>query len=803
MRQKGIGGTGMIVSVAVSRRILLQGTAAAALLGMSGAHAAQAAMPTVASPFPLDHVRLLPSPYATAVDSNLKYLLSLSADRFLHNYHQFAGLPIKGEVYGGWESDTIGGEGLGHYLSALALMYAQTGNAECKNRIAYIVSEMDRVQKAQGDGYVAGFMRKRKDGKVVDGKEIFKEIAVGDIHSYGFDLNGAWSPLYNLHKVFAGLLDAHGLAGNAEALAVAVGFAGYLEKMFSALSDEQMQSVLGCEYGGLNESFAELYARTGDGRWLRLAERIYDHKVLDAVVAGKDELSNKHSNTQIPKIIGLARLSEVSDHRDFARGAVFFFDTVTHHHSFVIGGNGDREYFFQPDTIAEHLTEQTCEHCSSYNMLKLTRHLFAWQPDGALFDYYERTHLNHILAAQNPKTGMFTYMTPMLSGAGRGFSSPESDFWCCVLSGMESHAKHGDSIYWQAKDTLYVNLFIPSNLEWPEKHAKFELQTRYPYDGHISFNVKQITGKAPLTIAMRIPGWAPTVSVSVNGKPAAAVHERGYALVRRLWKSGDTITLDIPLALRLESAAGNDKAVCVCRGPLVLAADLGPADQPFEGVAPALVGSDLLAGLVPVSVQEAVYRTNGVGRPDELVFRPFYSQWERRCAVYFNRYSEAEWTVARAAFLADQARQKDIAARSVDVVHLGEMQSEHDHALRSDNSWPVVYRAHNGRDVRSGGYMEFELAAMRDGKSPGPLILEATYWGSETGRVFDILVGDTVIAHETLKAPKPGEWVDIDYSVPEKLTKGKAKVTVRFVPRNGTTAGPLFGVRLFKAKASQ
>jgi uncharacterized protein len=787
---------------ALSRRQLLLRSAATSLLaasGVQGATAAPSGQPAV--PFPLGSVRLLPSPYASAVDANLKYLLSLSADRFLHNYHKFAGLPVKGELYGGWESDTIAGEGLGHYLSALALMYAQTGTIECKTRISYIVAELAKVQKVQGDGYVAGFLRKRKDGTIVDGKEIFKEIVAGDIRSYGFDLNGAWSPLYNLHKVFAGLLDAHELVGNVQALEVALGLGSYLDKVFAALDDKQTEAVLGCEYGGLNESFAELYARTKDGRWLRLAERIYDHKVLDAVVAGKDELQNKHSNTQIPKVIGLARIAELTSHPDYARGAAFFFDTVTHHHSYVIGGNGDREYFFAPDTIADHLSEQTCEHCASYNMLKLARHLFAWKPDGALFDYYERTHLNHILAAQNPKTGMFTYMTPMLSGAERGFSSPDDGFWCCVLSGMESHAKHGDSIYWRGAGKLYVNLYIPSQLDWHEQRAKFELQTRYPYEGKITLVLKQFASTKPLTIAMRIPAWAGSAAIAVNGKAVDAPRERGYALISRRWKTGDTVTLDLPLDLRLEAAAGNEKVVSICRGPMVLAADLGPADKPFDGYAPALVGAELLQGLTPVSPQEAVYRTRGIGRPDELTFRPFYSQWEQRSAVYFNRYSEPEWSVARAAFLAEQARQKDIAARSVDILHIGEMQPEHDHNLQADQSYPGSYRGRNCRDVRFGGYLSFEMKAAREGKPPGPLVLSATYWGSETGREFDILVDGVVIAHQVLSGKKPNEWLDIEYPVPEKLTKGKSKITIRFEPKNHTSAGPIFGVVLFAAKA--
>ncbi|GAA0532574.1 glycoside hydrolase family 127 protein [Rhizomicrobium palustre] len=772
----------------------------AAFAALSGGTALAAPQQGLAHPVALKNVRLLPSPYRTAVEANLKYLLSLSADRFLHNYHKFAGLPVKGELYGGWEADTIAGEGLGHYLSALALMYAQTGNQECKTRIAYIVSEMAKVQAAQGDGYVAGFLRKRKDGTIVDGKEIFAEIAAGDIRSTGFDLNGAWSPLYNIHKVLAGLLDAEELVGNKQALTVCLGFARYLDKVFAKLSDAQMQDMLSCEYGGINESFAELYARTKDARWLKLAERIYDKKSLDPVLAGEDHLPNTHANTQIPKIIGLARIAEVGGPGSFKQGAAFFWDTVVHHHSFVIGGNGDREYFFAPDTTADHLTEQTCEHCGSYNMLKLTRHLYAWKPDAALFDYYERTQLNHILAAQNPKTGMFTYMTPMMSGAERGFSGPEDAFWCCVLSGMESHAKHGDSVYWESGNTFFVNLFIPSEVK--SSFGAWQLQTRYPYEGDIHLKLNALHAPKVFALALRIPGWAESADITINGEKVEAVREHGYAVLRRTWKAGDAVTLSLPLALRLETAPGSERAVSILRGPMVMGADLGSAEKPFEGVAPALVGADLLAGIKPVAPQDAVYRTEGIGRPGELTLKPFYAQWEERSALYFNRYSEPEWAKYQAAYLAEQARLKDIAARSLDVMHLGEMQAEHDHALKAETSYPVIYRARNGRDARAGGFFSFEMAARKDGKDPGALMLAVTYWGGEVNRDFNIEVDGALVAHQLLTGQKPGEWLDLEYAIPLELTKGKDKITVRFVSLNRKSVGPVFGVRLFTAAPS-
>ncbi|UAL09917.1 glycoside hydrolase family 127 protein [Caulobacter segnis] len=780
-----------------TRRDLMLTAAAFAASPVASWAAPSAGLPLKAKPLPLSSVRLLPSPYATAVEANRAYLLQLSPDRLLHNFMTFAGLPAKGELYGGWEGDTIAGHTLGHYLSALVVMYEQTGDAECRRRADYIVAELARAQAKRGTGYVGALQRKRKDGKVVDGEEIFGEVMKGEIRSGGFDLNGSWSPLYTVHKVFAGLLDVHQAWGNAQALQVAIGLAGYFERVFAALDDAQMQTLLGCEYGGLNESYAELYARTGDKRWLAVAERIYDRKVLDPLVAQRDELANIHANTQVPKLIGLARLYELTGKTQDADAAKFFWRTVTQRHSYVIGGNADREYFSAPDTIAAHISEQTCEHCNTYNMLKLTRQLYSWKPDGALFDYYERAHLNHVMAAQNPKTGGFTYMTPLLTGAGREFSNPADDpFWCCVGTGMEAHAKHGESIFWEGEGALLVNLYIPAEAQWKARGAALKLETRYPYEPESRLTLTSLAEPGRFTVALRVPAWAGQgVKVGVNGKAFAPKLAGGYALVERAWKAGDVVTISLPLDLRLESAPGDAGAVAVLRGPMVLAADLGPVATPWQGVDPAMVGENLLGRFQPVAAEKATYVARGIMRPTDLTFVPFYSQYERRSAVYFRRFTEDAWKTEEAAFLAEQAHLKDISARSVDVMHLGEMQPERDHNLTSEISYPVAYRNRNGRDARSGGFFEFDMKVR-----PGPLILQATYWGEERKRQFDILVDGVRIATQQLQADHPGKFFDVEYPVPEALTQGKTKVRVRFAPPERNTAGPVFGVRLFTAQ---
>lgn len=799
------------MEIRLNRRFLLAsvalGGAASVLPGARQALAARGPGGVAAgegvTPVPLQDVRLLPSHWLDAVESNRAYLLSLSADRLLHNFRTQAGLPPKGEVYGGWENDTIAGHTLGHYLSALALMYAQTGDAECRSRVAYIVQELATVQDKWGDGYVAGFTRKEKDGTITDGKRIFAEMEKGDIRSGGFDLNGAWSPLYNIHKTFAGLFDAQTYCQDPNALTVAVKLGGFFEAFYSKLTDAQLQKVLTCEYGGLNESFAELAARTGDAKWLRLAKRTYDRPVLAPLMARHDDLANRHANTQIPKLIGLGRIAEVSGDAYWQVGPRFFWQAVTQHHSYVIGGNADREYFSEPDTISQHITEQTCEHCNTYNMLKLTRQLYTWQPDSALFDYYERAHLNHVLAAHDPKIGMFTYMTPTITAGVREWSTPTDSFWCCVGTGMESHAKHGESIWWQGAETLFVNLYIPSRMQWARKNVSWRMETRYPYDGQVTLKVEDVKAPETFALALRVPGWVKgDLNLTVNGESVSATPSGGYLMLNRTWRAGDTVALTLPLALRTEAPVEAPHLVSILHGPMVLAADLASAEAPYDAMDPALVTSDVVRDLAPVAGQEAVYRTTQAGRPAQLEFKPFYAQCKRRSALYLRCFSESEWHQEEGVYREEQRRQKDIAARTIDVIHLGEMQQEHDHGLRADGSWPLVYRGRNGRDLRSGGVMEFTLKA-----KPGPLVLQTTLWSKDVPRTRGtrILINGKPLSGLSWPADMPARFVDVEAAIPEGWTQGKETLTVRILPGGSRSNGPFFGVRLLAAgqKSSQ
>ena len=783
----------------LDRRGLLAGTAAGSLLALlprigSAIQTTARLLPATAAPVPLTAVRLRPSRYLAAVDANRRYVLSLDADRLLHNYRTSAGLAAKAAAYGGWEAETIAGHTLGHWLSALALLYAQTGDASAKERASYVVGELETCQRAHGDGYVAGFTRKRADGTLVDGKEIFAEIIRGDIRPAPFDLNGCWVPFYNWHKLMAGLRDADRWCGDGRAVAVARGLGGYIERVVSALDADQVEHMLACEHGGINEAFADLYARTGEARWLALAERFYHHRILDALAAGRDELAGIHANTQIPKLIGLARLHELTGRADYGAAARFFWETVTREHSYVIGGNSDREYFVAARSVAGYLTEQTCEGCNTYNMLKLTRQLFALRPDGALFDYYERAHLNHVLAQQDPSSGAFTYMMPLMSGAAREYSSPFDSFWCCVGTGMESHAKHGDSVYWQAGDTLFVNLYVPSTVEWAEHGATWTLDTRYPHDGEIRMQLSALRKAPSFTVALRQPSWCGGARVNVNGRGVQPAQESGYLLVHRRWREGDVLTLNLPLELRLEPTPDDPRTTAVLRGPLVLAADLGADTQAVDGPALALVADEPLARLRAVDGSQSRYRSVDLVRPRDCEFVPFHDQHRRRSAVYFRRLSAHEWDEAEHAASLEAAESRALAARSIDYVQLGDETSEAAHGLTSALSYALTYRGRAGRDARNGGFMSFLVAV-----HGGPLALRLTYWGEERPRSFFIRVDGAALATQFLARDRPGEFYDVEYRLPAEATAGRTQVTIRVEPAPGSSAGPLFGCRVVPA----
>ena len=773
------------------RRRFLAWSAAAIALGWSGfAGRVLAFSPGQVAPPAPGSVRLLPSLFTGSVAATRGYLMRLEPGRLLHNFHEQAGLEPQGDVYGGWESDTIAGHTLGHYLSALALMHEGSGDGECRARVDAIVAELARCQQAGGDGYVAGFTRRRADGTIEGGRVVFDEVERGQIESLPFRLNGSWAPFYTWHKLFAGLLDAHRCCGNAQALEVAVGLATYVERKLAPLDHAQMQLVLDCEFGGMPESLAELSLRTGDGRWLALARRFRHERVLDPLVAGEDRLNRLHANTQIPKLLGAARGFEADGDRGDAAAALFFWERVAGHHSYAIGGNSDREYFQAPGTLPHYITEQTCEHCNTLNMMRLSRILHGWNGESRYFDFHERALYNHVLSQQHPDGGRYTYMTPMLAGEARSYSDPEGQFWCCVGTGMESHAQYTDGIYGFRDGELLLNLYIPSTCDDQARGVALRMESGLPDDGRVRIELESVRAGALPALRLRVPDWTDACRIRVNGRGVEPEMVDGYARIHRAWRKGDRIEVDFTMPLRVEPCGDHPTLVSLRRGPCVLAADLGAADRPWDGIEPWLPEDIARAFGQPA---QGRWRVVLPTHPQGLEFAPFHALHDRRHAVYFHRFDAAQRQHHEAEQAAREAEEQALLRRSLDHVALGDADSERAHALETTgDSYAASYRRQGSRDVRDGGTMEFTLRGDRPASQ-----LRLRYWGEEHRRRFSILVNDQQVAHEVLDGGRGDAFVFVDYPLPEALRAPPAGGwRVRIVPDAGYSAGPVFGAWL-------
>ncbi|HEY9165757.1 MAG TPA: beta-L-arabinofuranosidase domain-containing protein [Candidatus Kryptonia bacterium] len=746
----------------------------------------------VVRPFDLKDVRLLDGPFKHAMEMDESYLLELRPDRLLSWYRREAGLPQKDSVYGGWESMGIAGHSLGHYLSACSMMYASTGNDSLKERVDYIVDQLAICQDANGNGYVAA---------IPGGKKVFEELIEGKIETKPFELNGVWVPWYTIHKELAGLLDANRYCSNSNALSVATKLADWAYETTKNLTDEQFQRMLACEQGGMNEALGELYARTGNEKYLKLAERFHMNAVLVPLEHRKDVLAGIHANTQIPKLIGLARLYELTGDTTYETGAKFFWNTVVKHHSYVIGGNSMNESFSPPDELNNLLEDNTCETCNTYNMLKLTQHLFEWEPSAAYADYYERALYNHILASQNPKTGMMCYYVSLKQGTEKEFSTPFNSFWCCVGTGMENHSKYGIGIYYHDANSIWVNLYIPSALTWEEKGIKLTQETEFPDSDEIHFTVN-CAKPIKLSLRFRYPSWAVNgmflrvngTGIPVTGKPGS------YPEVDRTWKDGDRIELRIPMSLRTESMPDNPDRVAICYGPIVLAGDLGELNDPTSkqfNFVPALLtsGHPVNDWVEPVAGKPLTFRTVKVGMPHDVTLEPFYEYYDRMYSVYWDILTGEQWNQRLLDQKADLDRQAAIEKVTIDFVQPGDDKSEQTHDMKGENTSSGEAFNRNWRHAYDGGWFSFAMKIERG----GPDTLVCTYWGGDSGdRTFDILLNGRKIATQTLQNNSPGKFFDVRYPVPVDIANGTDNVSIKFVSRPDSTAGGVFGIRIIK-----
>jgi DUF1680 family protein len=605
-----------------------------------------------AYPFDLGQVKLLPSPFERAMKINQEYLLALDADRMLWPYHERAGLPTQGERYGGWELKDIVGQTTGHYMSALSLMYASSGDRRFKQRVDYMVSEIAKAQKAHGDGYT-GPVR----------TEVWKNIFSGDLKAHKWGVGGGYVPWYVIHKTFAGLIDAYIQTDNAQALEVVIKLADWAKKGTDNLDEAQFQDMLQAEHGGMSESLAHLYAITGNKDYLTLAQR-FDHKeVLDPLEKQEDRLAGYHVNTQLPKLLSAARLYELTGDERYGTAVNFLWDRVINTRSMAPGGVDLREHFYDAGDESAHLAWNSSETCSVYNMLKLTRSVFSWNPSAATMDYYERALYNQILGSQDPDSGGMTYFYCLKPGHFKIYSTPFDAMWCCVGSGIENHSKYADTIYSHHDDTLWVNLFIPSLLDWQEKDLRIRMDTKFPTDETISLTINTKNAQA-LDLKVRVPYWATQgAEVTINGETQNVKSTpESYLTLSRQWKDGDEIGVRLPMSLHLRPARDKESLITLMYGPVVLAGELGTRGMPNDVSSSQAAHSGAMDPPVPVLLVDANkdpsswlkripgetlrFKTIGVGKPNDVTLIPLADLHHQRYTVYWETMAPGDWQPA-------------------------------------------------------------------------------------------------------------------------------------------------------------
>lgn len=587
-------------------------------------------------PFSMTAVRLRPGIYLESQNANLGYLKRLDSDRLLHNFRVNAGLPSNAKPLGGWEKPDceLRGHFVGHFLSACALMYSSTADESIKQKGNYLVAEMAKCQAKLGGGYLSAFPTSYFDRLKAREK--------------------VWAPFYTLHKIMAGMYDMHEHCQNQQALEVLEGMAKWTDNWTAPIPEEHMQDILNTEYGGMNEVLYNLAAINNDEHYVAVGDRFTKKRFFNPLALRRDELRGLHVNTHIPQVIGAARRYELSSDGRFHDVADFFWWDVTSARAYVTGGTSNDEHWLtEPRHLGAELkmSDATTECCCAYNMLKLTRHLYRWTADPRYFDYYERTLLNHRVAAIKRDDGATQYYLSIVPGAWKTFNTENDSFWCCTGTGVEEFSKLNNSIYFHDAGSLYVNLFIPSDLDWQEKKLKLRQETDLPKTPRTTLVIEAAPSEE-IPIHIRIPYWVgPAAAVRVNGKLIEATPSpASYFTIARQWQSGDKIEVTLPMYLHVEAMPDEPATKAFLYGPLVLAGRLGTTDlTPQDTIGeegpsvrkhpmpiPALraAAQPVSSWLQPVPGEDLTFRTKG--QPQELTFVPFDRLFSERYSVYWS-----------------------------------------------------------------------------------------------------------------------------------------------------------------------
>lgn len=694
-------------------------------------------------PFKLQEVRLTDGVFKKAQDVDLKYILDLNPDKLLAPYLIDAGLPLKAQRYGNWESTGLDGHIGGHYLSALAMMYASSGNKELKTRLDYMVNELALCQAKNGNGYVGG---------IPNGKVFWERIHKGDIDGSTFGLNNTWVPIYNIHKLFAGLRDAYEIGGNNQAKQVLIGLGDWFIELIQPLSTEQIQQVLNTEHGGINETFADLYIITKDKKYLDAAKRLSHLKILNPLLEKQDKLTGLHANTQIPKVIGFEKIGTLTNNAEWEHAAEYFWHNITENRSVAFGGNSVREHFNPTNDFKSMLeSNQGPETCNSYNMLRLSMALFLDNNDVSYLDYYERTLYNHILSTQHPEKGGFVYFTPIRPNHYRVYSQPETSMWCCVGSGIENHTKYGELIYSHSESAVFVNLFIPSELNWKEKGLQLIQKNNFPNENTTGLELK-LNKKQTFSLNIRYPKWAENIKILVNGKAEVVkANPSEYINLNRNWKNGDKIVVQFTMNTKLEYLPDGSNWAAFVRGPIVLAAKTSTDDLKGLFADDSRMGHETRGKLYPINEAYALVddSKNYVSKlqpidnmnfkMDSLTLQPFYQIHDARYQMYFQTFTQKDYEKQKEAQKQKEMELLAIEAKTVDKINCGEQQPEVDHQYKGEQSNSGYNDEKFWRNTRS--YISYQL----QNKNKVGKHLEISTLDPIKAENFEILINGTTV----------------------------------------------------------
>ena len=771
--------------------------------------------------FPLKEIRLSDGPFLDLQQKGKEYLLWLNPDSLLHFYRIEAGLSSKAGPYAGWESQDVWGAGplrggfLGFYLSSVSMMYQSTGDRELLRRLKYVLKELKLCQEAGKDGFLLG---------VKGGRELFREVASGKIKTNNPTVNGAWAPVYLINKMLLGLSAAYTQCDLKEALPILVRLADWFgSQVLDKLTDEQIQQLLICEHGSINESYVEVYELTGQKRFLDWARRLNHRAMWVPLSEGKDMLFGWHANTQIPKFTGFNAVYRYTNNKAYNDAATRFWDIVVQKHTWINGGNSTGEHFFEESMFEKKIPQYGGpESCNSVNMMRLTESLY--QTDGRVdrIDYYERVLYNHILANYDPEEGMCVYYTPMRPGHYKIYGTRYHSFWCCTGTGFEAPAKFAKMIYAHKDNSLYVNMFIASTLDWNEKNIMITQSTNFPDEDQTLLTIKS-SSTQQIDLKIRIPFWIKNKSmvVRVNNKIVKGIKsEKGYVTISREWSDGDEIKVTFTPLLEIVPLKNSERYLAMTYGPIVLATkidntNIGKEEFRHErktvsnvmipmSDTPVLFGTlnEIKGNIRRVVGKELLFIYNPKeGKSVKLV--PYNRINFSRYAIYMIHVDDKEEyikTVWDGSYYVNM--NQNLGTINVDAICIGDTDSERMHKIEQVSNITGKYDyISSWRRAVNGGYFMYNLASLPDKEQT----LYIAFRGNDQDEfAFDLLIDGQVIKSFVRSLGDEG-LVTKNYAkyipIPFELTRGKKNITLKIAARLKNMTGDIFDIRILPSNS--